>query len=153
MIDIYSCQPGGFKPCNVKMSTSDMLISTFIYEKTANIKNYEDPITPFNREVNMLIPSRVLNYHRMFHVGWTDIITDKGFWTSDLETKKKLTLFKTEESVGDKSLTNIPKNFASQGRMFYSDLDFHMEIMTSNEKVEIFRSYLSLLDVMSNMGG
>jgi hypothetical protein len=79
MIDIYSCQPGGFKPCNVTMNTSDMLVSTFVYEKTANIKDYKDPITQFNREVNMLIPSAVLNYHRIFHLGWTDIITDKGF--------------------------------------------------------------------------
>jgi hypothetical protein len=64
-----------------------------------------------------------------------------------------ITLFDHEGTVGQKSLANIPLNYASQGQMFYSDLDIHMEIMTSNEKIEIFRSYLSLLDVMSNMGG
>jgi hypothetical protein len=64
-----------------------------------------------------------------------------------------ITLFDSEGTAMEKSLTNIPRNFGSQGRIFYADLDIHMEIMTSNEKVEIYRSYLSLLEVMSNMGG
>ena len=79
MIDIYSCQPGGAKPCNITMKTNDMLISTFVYEKTANIRDYQDPISQVNREVNMIIPSAGLRYDRKYHLGWTDIITDKGF--------------------------------------------------------------------------
>jgi hypothetical protein len=83
MIDIYSCQPGGFKPCNIKMSTRDMLISTFVYEKKANIKDYEDPITQINREVNNILPSAWLKYDRKYYVGRTDIITDRGFFTTN----------------------------------------------------------------------
>ena len=61
------------------MSPTDMVISTFVYEKTANIRDYQDPITHVNREVNMIIPTERLRYSREFHVGWTDIITDRGF--------------------------------------------------------------------------
>ena len=70
-----------------------------------------------------------------------------------METKKMITLFDSEGTVMDKSLANIPRNFGSQGRVFYADLDFHMEIMTTNEKVEIYRGYLSFIDVLSLMGG
>ncbi len=80
-IDIYSCQPGGFIPYNIKMNTRDMLVSTFVYEKTALIRDYEDPITQFNREVNMYIPSAALKTERKYFLGWTDIITDKGWIT------------------------------------------------------------------------
>ena len=55
-----------------------MLISTWVYEKTANIKDYEDPITNVNREVNRILPSTGLRYARQFEVGFTDIITDEG---------------------------------------------------------------------------
>ena len=153
MIDLYSCQPGGPKPCNIQMKTSDMLMSTYVYEKTANIKDYTNPISHVNREVNMSIPSPGLRYERKYFLGWTDIITDKGFLTSDLETKKMITLFDDRGSAGWKSLSNIPRNYLSQGRLFYSDLDMHMEITATNQKVDIYRNYFSIIDVMSAMGG
>ena len=153
MIDLYPCQHGGSKPCNIKMSSTEMQVSTWVYEKTVNIKDYEDPMTNVNREVNRIIPSAGLRYARAFQVGQTDIITDKGFWTTNLETKKMITLFDSNNEVNEKSLANIPRNFLSQGRIFYSDLDIHMEILTSNEKVDIYRNYLSIIDVMSALGG
>jgi hypothetical protein len=88
MVDIYSCQPGGAKPCNIKMTTNNLYISTIVYEKTANIKDYQDPITQVKREVSMVLPSAGLKYERKYHLGWTDIIIDTGFWTPNLETKK-----------------------------------------------------------------
>jgi hypothetical protein len=79
MIDVYSCQPGGAKPCNIKMTPNDMLISTWVYEKTANIKDHDHPITNVNREVSRTVPSTGLRYTRHYEVGYTDIITDEGF--------------------------------------------------------------------------
>jgi hypothetical protein len=153
MVDIYSCQPGGPKPCNIQMNTNDMLISTFVYEKTANIKDYNNPISQVNRVLNVIIPSTGLRYSRKHMLGWTDIITDKGFWTSDLEIKKIITLFDTANGVTEKSLANIPRNYLSQGRLFYSDIDCQIVIVTTNEKIEIYRSYLSIIDMFSALGG
>jgi hypothetical protein len=79
MVDIYSCQPGGPRPCNIQMNTNDMLISTHVYEKTAKIKDYKNPISQVNRDVNDYIPSAGLRYKRKYWLGYTDIITDKGF--------------------------------------------------------------------------
>jgi hypothetical protein len=153
MIDIYSCQPGGPRPCNIQMNTNDMVISTFVYEKTANIKDYKNPISEVNRELNTNHPSPGLRYASKYWLGWTDIITDKGFWTSDLETKKMITLFDSEERASEKSLTNIPRNYLSQGRLFYSDFDLHIELVATNEKVEIYRRYFSIMDAFSAVGG
>ena len=75
MIDIYSCQPGGPRPCNIQMNTNDMLISTFVYEKTANIKDYKNPISQVNRELNKIVPSPGLRYQRSYWLGYTEIIT------------------------------------------------------------------------------
>ena len=153
MIDLYPCQHGGSKPCNIKMSSTEMQVSTWVYEKTVNIKDYEDPMTNVNREVNRIIPSAGLRYARAFQVGQTDIITDRGSLISNLETKKMLTLFDSNNEVNEKSLLNIPRNYINQGRLFYSDVEIHMEIMSSNEKVELYRSYLSIIDVLSLLGG
>jgi hypothetical protein len=153
MIDIYSCQPGGPRPCNIQMGTNDILISTFVYEKTANIKDYKNPISHVNRELSKILPSPGLRYERSYWLGYTEIITDKGFWTSDLETKKMITLFDSEERAGEKSLTNIPRNYLLQGRLFYSDLDLHIELVATNEKVEIYRNYFTIIDLFSAVGG
>jgi hypothetical protein len=153
MIDMYPCQPGGSKPCNIKMSPNDMEIKTHLYEKTAEIKNYEDPITNVNREVGRIIPSTGLRYARAFQVGETDIMTDKGIFTQNVEHKKMLTLFDSSNEVNEKNLKNIPRNYLSQGMLFYTDLEIHLEITSSNEKVEIYRSYFSIIDALSAIGG
>ena len=64
-----------------------------------------------------------------------------------------LTLFDEKGEAGEKSLANIPRNYLTQGRLFYSDLDMHMEITATNQKVDIYRNYFSIIDVMSAMGG
>ena len=130
-----------------------MLLTTFVYEKTANIKDYKNPISQVNRELNTIIPSPGLRYASKYWLGYTDIITDKGFWTSDLETKKMITVFDYAERAHEKSLANIPRNFGSQGRVFYSDIDLHIEIVTTNKKIEIHRNYFSIIDAFSAVGG
>jgi hypothetical protein len=153
MVDIYSCQPGGPRPCNIQINTNDMLFTTLVYEKTAKIKDYNNPIFEVHRELNESIPSLGLRTETKYWLGYTDIITDKGFWYPDLETKKMITLFDTAEKTGEKSPANIPRNYLSQGRLFYSDLDAHIEIVTTNEKVEIYRNYYSIIDAFSAVGG
>jgi hypothetical protein len=152
-VDIYSCQPGGPRPCNIQMGTNDILITTYVYEKTANIKDYANPITQVNQELKRIIPSPGLRYESKYSLGYTDIISAKGFWNSDLETKKMITVFDNAEQTGEKSLANIPRNYISQGRLFYSDLDVHIEIMATTEKVEIYRNYFSIIDAFSAVGG
>jgi hypothetical protein len=64
-----------------------------------------------------------------------------------------ITLFDTEGQALEKSLANIPMNFISQGRLFYSDLDIHIIIMNTNDQVEIYRNYFSIIDALSAVGG
>jgi hypothetical protein len=135
------------------LNTNDILFSSFVYEKTANIKDYKNPISQVNRELNMIIPSPGLRYERRYSLGYTEIITDKGFWYPDLETKKMITLFDTAERATEKSLANIPRNYLSQGRLFYSDLDLHIQLVATNEKIEIYRRYFSIMDAISAVGG
>ncbi len=64
-----------------------------------------------------------------------------------------ITLFDSEGQAMDKSLENIPINFGSQGRLFFTDLDLHIEIMVTNDQVEIYRNYFSMIDALSAVGG
>jgi hypothetical protein len=80
-------------------------------------------------------------------------MTDKGIFTQNVEIKKMLTLFDSNNEVNEKSLKNIARNYVSQGMLFYTDLEIHLEIMSSNEKVEIYRSYFSIIDALSAIGG
>jgi hypothetical protein len=64
-----------------------------------------------------------------------------------------VTLFDSEGTAMEKSLANIPMNFKSQGRMFYSDLDIHIEIVVTDDHVDLYRNYFSLIDALSAVGG
>ena len=64
-----------------------------------------------------------------------------------------ITLFDSEGQASEKTSANIPFNFASQGRIFYADLDLHIEIMVTNDQVDIYRNYFSMIDALSAVGG
>ncbi len=64
-----------------------------------------------------------------------------------------ITLFDSEGQASEKTLAHIPVNFGSQGRIFYADLDIHIEIMVTNDQVEFYRNYFSIIDALSAVGG
>ena len=64
-----------------------------------------------------------------------------------------VTIFKEKAQFSSKTLANIRTNYLSQGRIFYADMDLHIEIQTTNEKIEIYRSYVSVIDIISAVGG
>ena len=152
-VDLYTCQPGSVKPCNPTFAPHDMLMMTWVYEKTVNINDYQHPITQGVRNLGFITPSMTLRYQTNYMVGWTELATDKGLLTAAWENEKILTIFDIEGKTNEKSLANIPRNYLSQGRVFYSDIEYHIEIESTNEKVEIYRSYISVIDVFSAAGG
>lgn len=153
MMDLYVCQPGSLKPCNPTLKPSEMIIKSWIYEETANIKDYHKPITRVHRELSKVIPSKILRYHVTYSLGWTEVNTDKGFLRQSWEQVRMPTIFETQSGSSEKDQANIPLNYLSQGRVFYSDLEYHIVIQTTNEKLEIYRSYTSIMDVLSAVGG
>ena len=82
-IDFYTCQPGGIIPCDIKLQPSDYMIQTGVYRKTLNIKDFNNPIQHSRDELNVVYPEDKLRIENKYEIGWTDLITDIGFLTSD----------------------------------------------------------------------
>ena len=152
-VDFYTCQPGGIIPCDIKLQSSDIMLQTRAYEKTLNIKDFNNPIYDNHRELSVVYPDDKIRIEQKYWIGWTELITDKGFLRADWEKKKIVTIFNKESTFGSKSLARIRNNYLSQGRLFYADMDLHIEIHTTNEKVEIYRNYVSVIDIISAVGG
>ena len=50
-------------------------------------------------------------------------------------------------------MRNIASNYMGQGKIIMADWYYRLEIKTSNEKTEIWRSYFTIIDVFAAAGG
>jgi hypothetical protein len=157
-LDIYKCIPGGALPTTgvpttCDYSVADSEIQMYIYEKTVNVKYYEKPIESTHVRFDHLIPSTNLRYSAEMHIKWLDLYTDIGNVAKNWKLDQVPTVQTNIKEIGDWSLTHIATNFLSQGKLIMTDMQYHLEISTSNEKTEIWRSYFSIIDVFSAVGG
>jgi hypothetical protein len=68
LIDFYQCLPGGALPTTGVPTTCDtewpssVLVNIESYEKTVNVKYYEQPIGSAHERIDRFIPSKTLSY-------------------------------------------------------------------------------------------
>ena len=158
MIDWYSCMAGGAAPTTDVPLTCDnanpgTALQVVAYEKTVNVKNYDNPITSAFREIDRIIPMNTLRYEANIFLKWVELYTDVGTIAKDWVLKPVATIEATAKTTGEKSMANISKNFLSQGKIIMGDFYYHLEVGTSNEKTEIYRYYYTLIDVFAAVGG
>jgi hypothetical protein len=83
-----------------------------------------------------------------------EFLDDKGWFSEDwhLSTYLKQSA-ETSGFSGPRGVENLRTNYLSQGRMFQSDMYWHWQISSSNQKKEIRRSYFNMMQVFSAVGG
>ena len=86
-------------------------------------------------------------------IKWLDLHTDIGKFAKDWKLEQVPTVERNKRRAGDRSMANIMNNYKSQGRVIMIDFYYHLEIATSNKKTEIWRSYITIIDVFSAVGG
>jgi hypothetical protein len=157
-LDIYKCIPGGALPttgvpmaCDYTVAQS--AIQMYAYEKTVNVKYYEKPIVSDHVSFDRLSPSQTLRYDADMQIEFLDLYTDTGKVVKDWKLKQVPTIYHNQTNTYEWSMANIATNYLSQGRIIMTDLQYHMEISTSNDKTEIWRSYFTMIDVLSAVGG
>ena len=158
MLDIYKCIPGGAVPTTGVPKTCDYAVANsqiemYIYEKTVNVKHYEKPFESSHVRFDRLITSTKLRYEAIIEIEWFDLYTKIGTFVKDWKLDQVPTVETNKRSTGEWSYANIAGNYLSQGRVIMTDLQYHLEISTSKEKTEIWRSYFTMIDVFSAAGG
>jgi hypothetical protein len=158
ILDIYKCIPGGALPttgvpttCNYTVATS--AVEIYMYEKTVNVKYYEKPILSSHVRFDRLLPSKTLRYDTDMRIELLDLYTDTGKVVKDWKLEQVPNVEHSKTNIYEWSVANIATNYLSQGRLIMTDLQYHLEISTSNEKTEIWRSYFTMIDVLSAVGG
>jgi len=159
MIDIYKCIAGGASPTpNVPLACDGVWFGSTIllkvFEKTVNIKNYEEPIKFAHREFDRFIPTgTTLRFETDLEMKWVELYTDIGALAKEWEVQPTITIQGFKKTTNVQSLANIQSNYLSQGKVIMADFLYHMEVSTSNEKTEIYRYYYTVIDVFSAVGG
>ena len=158
MIDLFKCLPGGGAPTkglepDCKQKAPNLGLLTYLYEKTVNVKFYEDPIKSTAREIDRLIPANSLRFMSEITLKWIDLYTDVGFLVKDLKHQPVPSVETFGKNTSEKTMTNIRRNYLSQGKVIMADFDYHLEISTTNDKAEVYRYYFTVIDVFSAVGG
>jgi hypothetical protein len=158
MVDLVICLPGGGAPtknldpdCKQKADAAALMV--YFYEKTVNVKFYEEPLTYNHRQIDRVIPANELRFGAELTLSWIDLYTDVGLLTKDLKHDPIVSVQNYRNRTDEKTLNNIPKNYGSQGKIIMADFAWHLEISTTNDKTEIYRYYFSIIDVFSAVGG
>jgi hypothetical protein len=158
LLDIYKCIPGGALPTTGVPTTCDYAVATsavemYIYEKTVNVKYYEKPILSSHARFDRILPSQTLRYDADMQIELLDLFTDTGKVVKDWKLEQVPIVETNKRNTYEWSMANIASNYLSQGRLIMTDVQYHLEISTSKEKTEIWRSYLTIIDVFSAVGG
>ena len=127
MIDFYQCIPGGAPPTKGIPKTCDtqwpggVLLRMNIYEKTVNVKDYEQPVDSAHVEVDRFTPSETLRFKNVLHIKQLDLYTDVGVLVKDWKKEQVPTIKNFKRTTSERSPSNIATNFGSQGKVITTD--------------------------------
>ena len=90
-----------------------------------------------------------------------DVITDRGWILEDQYVSTNLNISKMSRSVrellkpehGKRFKESLKTNYTTHGKLFDSDRLWHLEISAVGDYKQIKRTYFTLLDALSNVGG
>jgi hypothetical protein len=127
MIDIYKCLSGGATPTKGVPKTCDTTwydsaaVEMYIWEKTLNVKYYEQPIGSAHSRIDILVPATTLRFQAALQIKWLDLYTDIGKFADNWQKDQIPTIQNFKNTTSEWSMKNIVGNFASQGRVIMAD--------------------------------
>jgi hypothetical protein len=127
LIDFYQCLPGGALPTTGVPATCDtqfpssVLLTVQLYEKTVNIKYYEQPIGSAHAEIDRFSPSKTLRHVADVDIKQLDLYTDVGHFVKDWKKEHVPTIHQVKRSINERSVDNIVGNYMSQGKIIMAD--------------------------------
>ena len=126
MIDFYKCLPGRAlltsgvpATCDAKWFGSAMEFS--IYEKTVNVKNYEQPIESEHIRIDLFIPAKILRFIAEVSIKQLDLYTAVGWVTSYWKLDQAPTFQSFKKTTSEFSMGNVSNNYMSQGKIVLAD--------------------------------
>jgi hypothetical protein len=126
MIDFYKCLPGRAlsttgvpATCDAQWFGSGMELS--IYEKTVNIKHYEQPIENGHIRIDFFVPAKTLRFEAGVSIKQLDLYTDVGRIITDWKLDPAPTVQSFKKTTSEWSMGNVSSNYASQGKVILAD--------------------------------
>ena len=158
MITFYECLPGRALLTTGVPATCDAQwfgsgINMSIYEKTVNVKNYEQPIESDHVRIDFVTLAKTLRFEAQVSIKQLDLYTDVGRVFNDWKLDQVPTVQGFKKTTNEWSMGNVAGNYMMQGKMILADYKYGLEIRSSNEKTEIWRSYFTIISVFSGAGG
>jgi hypothetical protein len=126
MIDFYQCLPGRAilttgvpATCDAQWFSSGMDLS--IYEKTVNVKLYEQPIESDHVRIDFFVPAKTLRFEAGVRIKKLDLHTDVGMFTTNWKIDQVPTVQSFKKTTSEWSMGNISGNYVTQGKIILAD--------------------------------
>jgi hypothetical protein len=126
MIDFYQCLPGrALLTTGVPTKCDDQWFGSgmnmFIYEKTVNVKHYEQPIDSDHVRVDFWVPAKTLRFEAIVNVKQLDLHTEFGSFIHDWKLDQVPTIQGFKKTTSESSIRNVASNYVTQGHIVLAD--------------------------------
>jgi hypothetical protein len=155
-INVYDCTQGESSvPCNQTMQPHDVYLQIGVAEETLDIKLVDNPFGFNHKPIDYRVLSNKLRFTTVYAIKQVDFLDDRGWFSENW----RLSSYLTNSGKDSKSISgpfgpeNIIMNYALQGKIFYKDFYWFIQINTTNSRTEIRRSYFNMMEVFSAVGG
>jgi hypothetical protein len=126
MIDFYQCLPGRAPlttgvpaTCDAKWFRSSIDLS--IYEKSVNVKHYEQPIESDHLRIDMFVPAKTLRSEAEVRIKELDLYTAVGMFITDWKLDQVPTVQGFQRASSEWSMGNVAGNYGSQRKIILAD--------------------------------
>ena len=158
-IHLFRCQEKqedialGIKRCKNNVRLHNLTLIGYSLKKSLNLDEYENPLsysmlvqTGYNLETK-------LKTHKYVHYQTETIITKKGPLGRDEDVKSHISFKNTVYKYNTRSPRNILGNYKTIGKLVMQDSLWQMTIIATKTKKVTTRSYFTLMEMFSDIGG
>ena len=127
IINLYQCLPGRAILTTGVPTTCDAqwfgsLMHMAIYEKTVNVKHYEQPIESDHVRIDTFVAAKSLRVEAAVSIKQLDLYTDVGrVFTNDWKLDQVPTVGGFKKTTSEWSMGNVAGNYVLQGKIILSD--------------------------------
>ena len=158
-IHLFRCQEKredialGIKRCKNNIGLHTLLLVGYSLKKSLNLDIYENPLS-----YSMLVQSGYnletrLKVNKLVHYQTETVITKKGPLGRGEDVKSHMSFKKTVYKYNTRDPRNIQGNYKAIGQLVMQDSLWQMTIIASRTKKVTTRSYFTLMEMFSDIGG
>ena len=158
-ISLYRCldtkkdKLAGKTKCKNDISLSNVWFFNWNLVKSVDLSDYKNPISQKFEKLDPIVQDNKLKPTIRVEYQRKNLKTQKGFFGRSSDDISYIEKNKTTNFIQSRGVHNLKMNYGWTGRYKKEDAIMHLQLQPGRTVTEITRSYITLIQVVSDIGG